>query len=372
MTRSTTSVRHQRRRLALILPSHNEELILQATIKSAVAAGQKLEDIYVVDDASVDNTRQVALSLLPNQNVLTVERSGKALAILKAVKYFRFVERYVWMHVTDADSVFGPNYFKIFRSKLNAKKYGIAIGFVQSLRGGVISKYRVLGYTYGQQVVRRVQNILGMISVFPGPVTCFKTDLIKHLDFDVDSLTEDFDITLQFYRKRLGEVLYVPKAVNFTQDPLRYRDFCKQTARWYRGFFQGVRKYKIGTSFKKIDLSIWYQLTEVILFLIQFLVLIPLVAIATGSFWIVPTIMLGDFLTMAAMALFATVATKRVSILSALPAFYFLRWTEVFIFCWAFMEIYLFRRYRSGQTRGWAIMGRRYKLSRKALKDVAS
>ena len=371
MTKKTSSRRNTRRRLALVLPAHNEELILAATIRSAVAAGQKLEDIFVVDDASSDTTRQQALMLLPANNVLTVAHSGKAMAVRKAISYFQLEKRYVWMHVADSDSVFGRDYFKLYRNKLNAKKYGVAIGFVQSLRGNAISKYRVLGYTYGQQVVRRVQHFFGMVSVFPGPVTCFRTDLIKEIDFTGDSLTEDFDITLQFHRKKLGGVCYIPKAVNYTQDPLRYRDFWKQTARWYRGFFQGIKKYKIGSRFERIDIGIWYQLIEVMMYILQFVVLVPLTVIATGTWAFVPILFLSDFAMVAVMALYSTVATRRLSIMTALPAFYLLRWSEIVIFIWAFIEVVLLRRYRAKGPVGWQVAGRRYELNAKALKDVA-
>jgi cellulose synthase/poly-beta-1,6-N-acetylglucosamine synthase-like glycosyltransferase len=371
MPKKVSAPRNARRRLALILPAHNEELILSATIRSALAAGQQLEDIYVVDDASSDRTRQEALMLLPPQNVLTVAHSGKALALQKAFLYFKIIERYVWVHIADADSVFGPNYFQLYRDKLDAKKYGVAIGFVQSLRGNSVSKYRALGYTYGQQVVRRVQHVLGMVSVFPGPVTCFRTDLLPKLDFDNESLTEDFDITLQFHRKQLGSVCYIPKAVNYTQDPLRFRDFWKQTARWYRGFFQGIKRHKIGSKFQRIDAGIWYQLLEVIMYLAQFLILIPYIIATTGNWWVLPVVVVGDFIVLALMALFATAATRRLSIITALPVFYFLRWSEVIIFTRAFIEVIVLKRYATKAAIGWEVVGRRYQLDDRALKDVA-
>jgi cellulose synthase/poly-beta-1,6-N-acetylglucosamine synthase-like glycosyltransferase len=246
----------RRRRLALLLPAHNEELILAATINSALAAGQKLEDIYLVDDNSTDRTAIVAHRFLPISNVLSVGRSGKALAVQKAIKYFDLEKRYVWLHVADADSVFGADYFRIYKKSLNARKYSVAVGFVQSLRGNWIAKYRAFSYTYGQHIFRRLQSWLGMITVFPGPITTFKTDIIKDLEFVSDSPTEDFDLTLQVHRKHLGAIKFIPRAVNYTQDPQSLKDFIKQNQRWQRGFFQGVIKYRIGSKLERIDFSI--------------------------------------------------------------------------------------------------------------------
>src|SRR5206468_1613922 len=120
--------------------------IIQATIKSAIAAGQRITDIYVVDDASTDLTRRKAVQLLGAKQVLTVKRSGKAKAVFKAIQHFQIEKKYHWLHVADSDSVFGKNYFRIYRGALRGKNVVAAVGFVQSLRGNWISKYRVFSY----------------------------------------------------------------------------------------------------------------------------------------------------------------------------------------------------------------------------------
>jgi poly-beta-1,6-N-acetyl-D-glucosamine synthase len=364
------SLRSARRRLALLLPGHNEELIIETTIRSAVAAGQSKRDIYVVDDNSSDDTRKIAIKMLGKANVLTVERSGKAGAVLKAIKHFELEDRYVWLHVADADSVFSGNYFRVYKAKLNAKKYAVAVGFVQSMRGNWISTYRALTYTYSQHVSRRIQSRLGMISVFPGPITCFRTDILSKLDFTSNSLTEDFDITLQVHRKRLGRIVFIPGAVNYTQDPQTLTDFCKQNLRWQRGFFQGVKKYRIGLHRQRIDISLGFQMLQTIFFLVQLLILFPLVIYLTGNWWIIPVAFAADILLNGFIALAASAVAKRWNLLGALPYFYFLRWTEIGVYMWAFVEIMILKRFQS-ETKGWGTEGRRYKLSSDALQDIA-
>jgi poly-beta-1,6-N-acetyl-D-glucosamine synthase len=359
-----------RKKLALLLPGHNEELIIQATIKSAVAAGQPLEDIYVVDDASTDATRREAIALLGRRQVLTVERSGKAGAVYKAVKHFKIESRYQWLHVADSDSVFGENYFRIYRRNLKGKNYAAAVGFVQSLRGNWISKYRAFSYTYGQHIIRRMQSWVGMISVMPGPITCFRTDIIKELNFATESLTEDFDITLQIHRKKLGRIKFIPGAVNYTQDPQTLRDFCNQTARWQRGFFQGVIKYRIGIKRQMIDASIAYQMLQLLFYLFELGILVPYVIITTGRWMIIPFIIASDLVVLAWLALFSATAAKRMSILAALPYFYFLRWLELGIFLKAFVEVVILKQFRE-EMKGWQTEGRRYALDATALKETA-
>ena len=353
------------------MPGHNEELIIAATSRSAIAAGQDIHDIYVVDDCSSDNTAVEAHHLLPSSNVLSVGRSGKALAVQKAIKHFDIENRYVWLHVADADSVFGANYFRLFRQKLQSKKYALAIGFVQSQRGNWISKYRTFSYTYGQQVHRRIQSKIGAVSVFPGPVTCFRTDIIKQLDFTVDSLTEDFDLTLQFHRKKLGKIRYIPKAVNYTQDPQTYRDFCKQTLRWQRGFFQGMLRHRLGTKARILDAYVGYQVLQTFLYLGQLLVAVPYLSVVTHNPWLLPGALAVNFAAMSLIAVGAAAAVKRPSILLGLPGFYLLSMTELFLYARAYIEVVAFRRFR-GKVVGWDTEGRRYALNAAALQDGAA
>jgi cellulose synthase/poly-beta-1,6-N-acetylglucosamine synthase-like glycosyltransferase len=361
----------RKRQLALLLPGHNEELIIAHTIQSAIIGGQPVKDIFVVDDNSDDQTRAIAIELLGEDHVLSVERSGKALAVQKAVDHFGMRERYVWMHVADADSVFSPDYFREYRKKLDARKYAVAVGFVQSLRGNWISTYRALTYTYSQLVFRRFQSWLGMISVFPGPITCFRMDIWDKLELDGTSLTEDFDITLQVHRKNLGRIVFIPRAVNYTQDPQTFADFWKQNTRWQRGFFQGVRKYQVGLRNQKIDISLGFQMLQTAFFMVQIAFLLPLVIYLTGEWILIPVAIAADCIMNGLIAIWASFAAKRWNMLGALPYFYFLRWVEIFIYLKAFVEVIVFGGFKE-EIKGWGTEGRRYALSADALSEVST
>jgi biofilm PGA synthesis N-glycosyltransferase PgaC len=361
----------RRKRLALLLPGHNEELIISATIESAIKAGQNRDDIYVVDDNSSDNTRKEALKQLPASQVLSVERSGKAGAVQKAIKHFELEDHYTWVHIADADSIFCPDYFRIYRNALDSNKYVAAVGFVQSLRGNWISRYRSFSYTYGQHIFRRIQGWFGMISVMPGPVTCFQTRILKDLDFQTGSLTEDYDLTLQVHRKKLGRITFIPDAINYTQDPRTLPDFIKQTLRWQRGFFQGVKSHRIGIHTQRIDFGVGYQLLETILYLVQLLIIIPFVIWAKNDMQLLWLIIAGDYVVLCILAVLSALAARRASILLAIPYYYPMRLLELGIFLMAFVEVMILRRFRSLNVVGWGTEGRRYKIDDAALKDVA-
>lgn len=359
----------RRKRIALLLPAHNEELIIKTTIRSAIAAGMKKTDIYVVDDNSSDKTYAIAVRELTAKNVLSVPRSGKARAVKRAFLHFKILDRYQWLHVADADSIFCTDYFKIYRKYLNGSQWVATVGFVQSLGGNWIANYRSFSYTYGQHIFRRIQSWFGVIAVLPGPVTCFKTDIIKHLDFETESLTEDFDLTMQIHRKHLGRIRFIPEAVNFTQDPRTLKDFYNQTLRWQRGFFQGVRKYHIGLRPHTIDAGIGYQMMESSYYLCQLLVIIPLVAFFGHQWGTSLFLFLSDFMVIVVLAAFSAMAAKRPVIMTTLLYFYVLRIFELAIYVQAFIEVMILRKFKT-VARGWDTEGRRYELQTKEIEVI--
>lgn len=356
-------------RLALLLPGHNEELLIGTTIKAAVSAGQSKKNIFVVDDNSDDKTRQIAVGLLGKSNVLTVPRSGKAKAVFSAIKHFNLENDYTWIHVADADSLFCDNYFREYLKDLDASKYVAAVGFVQSMRGNWIANYRCFSYTYGQHLIRRIQSWFNVIAVMPGPVSSFRADIIKKLDFETGSMTEDFDLTLQIYRFGLGKIKYIPNAVNFTQDPRTLKDFMNQTFRWQRGFFQGLRKYRIGLRPHLIDLSVGYQMLESVYYLTLLLILLPVTILVEHDYMLGLWIFLADFSVIALLAVYSAIEARRPILLVSLVYFYYLRLIELGIFFISFVEVIILGKYKTNE-KGWKTEGRRYQISVSNIREL--
>lgn len=351
---------HRRKKLALIIPAHNEALLLSGTIASAINAGLSRHNIYVVDDASTDDTAAIAKRLVGARNVLTVEHSGKIGAVSKAFDYFAIQKRYVWVHITDGDGLFGPDYFRIFKKRLNAK-YVAATGHLQSLKGGWVAKYRTYEYTIGLEIMRRLQHWLGVITVIPGPTSCFRTDVFAKLDFHDSSLTEDFDATLQIHRRRLGKIGFFSDAKAYTQDPRNFHDFYVQVNRWYRGFWQGVRKYRVGLHPRKIDLYVNWLIAETLLQTVQLILLVTLALISSRGPQILSFYFVLDIVMTLLWVLFAAIMNRRWDIFTALPYFYVLRFATLFIFFKAAVEVLILNKFKTVKP-GWETAGRRYRI----------
>lgn len=343
--------------IAVLIAAHNEELVLANTINSAIRAGMEAQHIYVVDDNSSDDTSEIAKSIIGETNVIKVGRSGKGLALTKAANHFNLTRRYRWIHIADADGAFSPDYFKAFRKNLR-NRFAAATGFVRSLPGGPISQYRVVEYTIGQEIHRRFQAMTNTITTIPGPTSCFRADVFARVDFANSSITEDFDVTLQIHRQKLGPIQFIPDAVAFTQDPKNLRDYIKQTTRWNRGVAQGIRRHGIGTRLRRLDAYLGYQVMQNLFFFAGYTILVPAWILMNGhAAVIISNVFLWDvaltFLTTLAVAMKA----HRMDIMAAFPHIYVLRWVSLYVFLRSFFEVLILGKFK--HTKGaWSTVER--------------
>lgn len=353
--------RPRRAMLALLIAAHDEELVIRQTITSAIKAGMKPEDIYVVDDNSSDGTNGICRELLGDNNVLKVGRSGKGVALDKGAKHFGLTKRYDWIHIADADGAFDEDYFRIFRGELRSK-YAAATGYVRSLPGDSVSQFRVFEYTIGLEIHRRFQTLTNTVPVIPGPTSCFRADVFEKLDFANHSLTEDFDVTLQLHRQKLGKIQFIPDAVAYTQDPKNVDDFVQQISRWNRGLMQGIRKHRVGLKASRIDAYLSYQIFQNLLFFANYFVILPLLAIKYQTLAIIAQVFLFDIIITFCMVNLVAVKARRPDILSAFPMIYAFRWVAMYVFMKSFVEVMILGRFKT--TNGtWRVAGRRYKLA---------
>jgi cellulose synthase/poly-beta-1,6-N-acetylglucosamine synthase-like glycosyltransferase len=347
------------RKMALLIAAHDEELVLERTIRSAIRAGMKKRDIYVVDDNSSDTTSKLARAILGKENVCKVRRSGKGLALTKGAAKFRLTERYQWIHIADADGAFARDYFHVFRRNLRPK-YAVATGYIKSMPGKSISQYRVYEYTIGMELHRRFQTLTQTVPIIPGPTSCFRSDIFAQLDFTVKALTEDFDVTLQLHRRKLGKVQFIPGAVAYTQDPQNVNDFVKQITRWNRGIMQGSHRHHIGFKTQRIDAYLSYQIIQNLVFFINYALVMPYIAFRRHSPALIASLFLFDVITTLILTSVVSLRSRRWDILSAFPQIYILRWLTLFVFLKAFAEVTILRRFRITDAT-WSTEGRRYK-----------
>jgi TPR repeat protein len=82
--------------------------------------------------------------------------------------------------------------------------------------------------------------------IVPGFASLYRTTVLPRITINPLGLViEDFNMTFEVYRKRLGRVGFTVGAIAVTQDPDTVHDYIKQTKRWALGLWQTVRRHRL-------------------------------------------------------------------------------------------------------------------------------
>lgn len=338
-----TMTTHQREpKIGVLIPAYNEELVIEGTIKALIAADCDRKDIYVVDDRSTDRTADIAINC--GVNVFNVPvNGGKARAQTAALLHFNLLERYDWLIFLDGDTKVDPYFFnRMFTATREDPSVALYVGQVKSVKNNhMYSASRAFDYTYGQDVAKHGQSNFNVIFVSPGCASMYRTDLLNMLDIDHNTLAEDMDLTMQVHRYG-GRVVYLPDAIVNTQDPSTFSDYHKQILRWYRGFWQVVRKHETFTLARKQPVD-FYMILMTLDGLI-FNRILWLSVLACTAPHVIPWIMGMDFLFSFAIALYVGKRTHRWDVIWKFPVYYWISYLNFYAYVRAFVEIIILRK----------------------------
>ncbi len=251
------------KRVAFIVPAHNEEVVIINTIKSILQIIDA-SDIYVVSDGSTDQTASIARKLIPNVLEL-FPNVGKATALNTAIKTFNLVQNYDFIMPVDADCRVDSNFLNevlpIFDKDIN-HSLACVVGKVIGQNHNWVTAYRIWEYEVAQNIHKSAQAHLNTIIVCPGPSTIYRSEIFAKHEIPTGTLTEDMDFTFLIHRNKLGKIYYCGKAIVTTQDPKNLRDFIKQNDRWHTGFWQCIKKHNAPWGGQPLDAEIAFLATE--------------------------------------------------------------------------------------------------------------
>lgn len=243
-----------KRNICVVIPAFNEEQVIVSSLR-ALKKVIRRDNIYVVSDGSTDSTAKLARQ--QHVNVMALRKNvGKAVALNKLIKTRKLTERYKYVLFTDADSRLDENFSKEIKKAL---KHNAAclVGTVVSDRKGLVSAFRTYEYGLSHRVFKKAQSVMGVVTIAPGCTSLYRGDVLSKLYFSRRTLSEDFDLTVQIHKQKLGKILYVPSAKVITQDPVSLPDFWKQIMRWNTGFWQNIFCHKLYRPFSKLSLEIY-------------------------------------------------------------------------------------------------------------------
>jgi cellulose synthase/poly-beta-1,6-N-acetylglucosamine synthase-like glycosyltransferase len=327
-------------KFCVVIPAKDEKLGIGKTVRSVLAAGASPTDVYVMDDGSSDGTGDIAKSF--GVNVLRNEKNvGKAKSILRATQHWKLTEYYDTVCLMDADTEVNGDYFQASIAEFNNPKVAAVCGRAMSVPHNWLTAYRSLAYWISHAIYKGGQSSMGVITVVPGCAASFRADVFAQLEWSPDTIVEDMDCTIQVHRKRLGEIIYQPKALVFTQDPSTLHGYVKQMYRWDVGAWQVGRKYGMTTGLSKIDLEYKLLMGEGITFATMIL-LTPL-WLFLYPLWL-GRIVVGEFAFQVLLATICAICDRRRDVLFSCLAFPLIRFVDCAVFVTAFWRVVVRRQ----------------------------
>jgi hypothetical protein len=121
-----------------------------------------------------------------------------------------------------------------------------------------------------------------------------------------------------------------------------------------------MQRHKVGRHFNRVDAYLMYQLSQNFMFMLNYLVAVPILAYTRHSNAILADVFLFDVCITFAITTLVALKAKRLDILSAFPQIYLFRWISLFVFIRAFVEVVILRKFKVSDG-VWGTSGRRYK-----------
>ncbi len=230
--------------LAVVIPAYNESAVVVNTVHSVLRSRYEDFRVIVVDDGSTDNTFELLrenFALDPRVVLLHKSNGGKASALNLAISQVR-EDAFITI---DADTNIDPDALRLLARHLSDPAVGAIAGNAKvGNRINLVTWFQAGEYITSQNLERRALDVLNCITVVPGAIGCWRSDVVRKVGGFTDvTAAEDADLTVTI--RRLGyRIVYEDGACAYTEAPVTVRALMKQRFRWSYGIMQTVWKHR--------------------------------------------------------------------------------------------------------------------------------
>ncbi|GAB3712137.1 glycosyltransferase family 2 protein [Mariniluteicoccus flavus] len=244
--------------ITVVIPAHNEEDRLGATLASLKAQDTPPDRIIVVADNCTDRTPDIAREAGAEVFVTVENTHKKAGGLNQCLRQLlpQLGENDCAM-IMDADTVLEPGYLAAARRRLTDDRALMAVGglFFGEAGGGMLGQFQRNEYT---RYSRDIQRRNGRVFVLTGTASVFRSRALRtvaelrgtelpgrHGDvYDTAALTEDNEMTLAL--KSLGAIMVSPPECRVeTEVMTTLGALWKQRLRWQRGALENLGAYGV-------------------------------------------------------------------------------------------------------------------------------
>ena len=241
-------------RVSVVVPAWNEGAVVGTSIDRLVRLEYPPDRlrVYVVDDASTDNTPDVVLERAARYpgRVFHLRREnggqGKAHTLNHGISILLEQDWTEAVLIMDAAVIYRPASLRKMTRHLADPTVGAVTAYISE--GSARPRYltRFIGYEYvaAQTAARRAQNVLGVLACLAGGAQLHSRENLEAIGGRIDTTTLAEDTVSTILTQLNGRrVIFEPYAVVLAEEPEDIGALWKQRLRWGRGNVQVTKRF---------------------------------------------------------------------------------------------------------------------------------
>lgn len=228
--------------VAVVIPAHNEELVIARTLECLLNQDYRHLEIHVVSDGSLDRTVEIAAGF-SDRGVIVHDlpsNRGKNGVLQYALQ---LVETDLFL-VVDADTQAEPNAISCMVQQFADPRVGAVTGGIRVQNASsLLTAMQSLEYAVIVGLAKRADQFWGGLFTVSGAAACFRTVVLREIGgWMAMTVTEDIEVSWRI--QKAGYLLaYEPRGLFYVQVPSTLRALYGQRTRWAQGMSEVLRKH---------------------------------------------------------------------------------------------------------------------------------
>ena len=256
----------------ILIPAHNEEKVIAATIESMTSLqypADKLK-IIIVNDGSTDATREIIQQHAAKDSRVELYdvpagQGGRGKSRALNLGFQKIKSEIVAIY--DADNTPVKDSLRYLAAQLALHhELGAVIGKFRTVnkRASLLTRFINIETLSFQSMLQAGRWQMHRISTLPGTNYVIRTGLVRQLGgWDEEALTEDSELSIRVYEAGY-RIKFIPYALTYEQEPQEWKVWLRQRMRWVRGNNYVIAKFwKEAPKFqsKRIAFDLLYTLS---------------------------------------------------------------------------------------------------------------
>ena len=267
----------------ILIPAHNEEKVIGATIASMLRLEYPKEklSVLVINDGSTDATRDIILEASSRDGrvrLFDVPAGEGGRGKSRALNLAMAAVKSDVIAIYDADNTPDAHALRYLVAQLlENKELGAALGKFRTVNKNVnlLTRFINIETLSFQSMLQAGRWQMHNIATLPGTNFVIWTWLIRQLNgWDEQALTEDSELSIRIYQEGY-KIKFVPYAITYEQEPQTWGVWVRQRTRWVRGnnyvlgkFLKHIREFRS----KRLMFDVLYTLSLYYVFFVAIVI----------------------------------------------------------------------------------------------------